>query len=109
MAHLSVTSCLLTRGLAGLELGLPDEFVADNRKGTSPKNWADAPSWQSVRESLLTTAAGIREDFAENRHADFTSYPTSFGYTESAASALLFNNLHEGIHLGVILAYRHNI
>lgn len=108
LAHLPVTTCLLTRGLAGLDLGLDADFVTQNRKGTSPADWSEAPSWSTVRDLLTSTADWVADDFAHNRHENFQVYPTSFGLElSSAEQALQFNNVHDGIHLGVILAYKH--
>ena len=108
LAHLPVTMCLLTRGLAGLELGLDDQFVAENRKGTSPSNWTTTPNWADVRELLTSSVDWVFDDFAHEKHGEFQTYPTSYGFElGSPAQALLFNNTHEALHFGVIMAYRH--
>ena len=80
LAHLPVTTCLLTRGLAQLELGLDPQFVAENRKGTSPADWSTPPAWSMVRGLLSQTVDWVSEDFAQQRHGDFQVYPTSFGF-----------------------------
>ena len=108
LAHLPVTTCLLTRGLAGLDLGLDADFVEQNRKGASPTAWTTPPEWSTVRSLLTDTAKWVADDFASNRHENFKVYPTSFGLElSSAEQALQFNNVHDGIHLGIIMAYRH--
>ena len=108
LAHLPVTTCLLTRGLASLDLGIDAEFVAQNRKGASPADWSEAPAWSTVRQLLTDSVDWVADDFANNRHENFQVYPTSFGFElASAEDALQFNNVHEGIHLGIVMAYRH--
>ena len=108
LAHLPVTTCLLTRGLAGLDLGLDETFVNQNRKGSSPADWTTPPEWATVRELLQATVDWVSDDFAHQRHGDFTTYPTSFGFElGSPMQALLFNNTHDALHFGIIMAYRH--
>ena len=56
---------------------------------------------------MTDTAEWVADDFASNRHENFKVYPTSFGLElSSAEQALQFNNVHDGIHLGIIMAYR---
>ncbi|MFQ3214610.1 MAG: hypothetical protein ACI9C9_002150, partial [Marivirga sp.] len=53
------------------------------------------------------TTLQLNEDFSNKIFQDFTVYETSFGYTiNSIEEAILFNNVHEGMHLGYVMAQK---
>ena len=49
----------------------------------------------------------LREDYAQGHFTTYETYQTSTGFVlASIEDAIAFNNFHEGIHLGYILALR---
>ncbi|MEL6611122.1 MAG: DinB family protein [Bacteroidota bacterium] len=109
LAHLAVTQQLLHYGLSGLPLLVDDDLVARCRKGTSPRDWPVGwePDEEHVRTLLADLPQRLAEDHAAGRFVGFKRYPTSTGITlDSFETALHFNNLHEGIHIGLLLALR---
>lgn len=105
-AHVVVTQQSLCYSLSGLDVRIPKYLVDKYRKGTSAAD-ADPESFAEAMEHLHTTADQLGHDYASGTFQGFTSYATSAGITlESIEQAIAFNNVHEGIHIGYVLALR---
>jgi hypothetical protein len=49
----------------------------------------------------------MEKDYAAGLFNEYKAYPTSFGVTLSEIEeAIMFNNVHEGMHLGYCIALR---
>ena len=109
LGHLAVTLPLLTRGLAGLDLQVPPDLVAGCRKGSSPADWPGIaggapPDLALIRELLAGQPDQLLADYAAGRFSGFRSYTTSTGAVlDCVETAIHFNNVHEGIHVGQLL------
>ena len=107
VGHLAVTEQLLTCGLAGRPLHVPDEMVAAFRKGTAPGGWDRTWTWEEVREPFLSLPDRTEADLAAGPPPSFREYTTTPGVVlRSVEDALRFNLYHEGLHLGAVLALR---
>ncbi|WP_299617995.1 DinB family protein [uncultured Tenacibaculum sp.] len=105
VAHLVVTQQLLHYKLSGLQCLIPDDLIEKYRKGTSPSEEFSAEEFEEVKELLAGLPDTLEEDYKEGIFQEYTEYPTSTGYVLSSIdNAIAFNNLHEGIHLGTIMA-----
>ena len=103
-AHVVVTQQVLHYGLSGLEPHLPTQLIEKYRKGTGPAD-SDETSYQRVMEVLDRGPELLAEDYSQGRFENFTPYTTSAGFRlRSIEDAIQFNNFHEGIHLGYIMA-----
>lgn len=107
VAHLVVTQQLLLYKLSGLQCLVSDELIDNYRKGTKPTETFSEEEFEEVKELLLGLPDTLKEDFSAGIFSDYTEYKTSTGFMlDSFKTALAFNNMHEGIHLGVIMAIR---
>ena len=105
VAHLVVTQQLLHYKLSGLQCLVPDELIENYRKGTSPSEEMNEEDFEEVKELLVGLPDTLEEDYKEGIFKEYTEYPTSTGFVLSSIdNAIAFNNLHEGIHLGIIMA-----
>ncbi|TCP28220.1 DinB family protein [Tenacibaculum skagerrakense] len=105
VAHLVVTQQLLHYKLSGLQCLVPDELIENYRKGTSPSEEMNEEDFEEVKELLAGLPDTLEEDYKEGIFKEYTEYPTSTGFVLSSIdNAITFNNLHEGIHLGTIMA-----
>lgn len=109
LGHLAVTQQLLHYGRAGLPLGVPDAAVARFRKGTSPRAWEGTQDVDAdvaeVRRWLSALPERLAGDYAAGRFAGYQPYETSTGIVlRDIDDALAFNNVHEGMHVGQVLA-----
>ena len=105
VAHLVVTQQLLHYKLSGLQCLVPDDLIEKYRKGTAPTEELSVEEFEEVKELLAGLPDTLEEDYKEGIFKEYTEYPTSTGYVLSSIdNAIAFNNLHEGIHLGAIMA-----
>ncbi len=106
LGHLVATMQLLTYGLSSNPFTV-DQWVIDRfRKGSSP-----SPITQDeldyLLEQMVSGPIQLQKDFESGLFKSFKEYPTSFGVTlASIDDAIAFNNVHDGLHYGVILAIR---
>ena len=107
LAHCLVTQQLLVYKLSDTPLLIRDELVGLYRKGTRPESPVDSKWINQIRELLAETPEQMVLDVKAGKFGPFKTYSTSFGITlDSVEAAIAFNNVHEGMHLGVILAMR---
>lgn len=105
--HLLVTQQLLCYRMSNLPMAVDDSTVEMFRKGSTPKDWSAAPDYDALLGPLEDLVQTTRQDYDDGRFETFNAYTTSTGFTlGSVEDAIAFNNFHEGIHLGYILALR---
>ncbi|MDE1205331.1 DinB family protein [Tenacibaculum larymnensis] len=104
VAHLVVTQQLLHYKLSGLNCLAPDELIEGYRKGTFPTKDFTEEEFEEVKELLIGLPETLEEDFEAGIFKEYQEYETSTGFViDSFESAVAFNNLHEGMHLGIIM------
>ena len=107
LGHILVTQQLLHYGLAQQPLRIPKEWVSKYRKGTRPEGQVSPEEVTDIRSALIHTVDQLGKDLRTNMFDQYKPYPTSTGVElTNIEEALLFNHLHEGIHLGSLLAIR---
>lgn len=107
LGHIVSAQQGLCYGRAGLPMNISPDFIAFFRKGSAPSAWENSPSVKEVKELLISTADKLEQDYKAGLFQSYNEYPTSYGVTlKSIEDAIAFNNVHEGLHLGVIMALR---
>ena len=107
VAHLVVTQQLLHYRLTGKECLVSEELINTYRKGTSPTTKMSQEEFDRVLIQLKELPNTLEEDYNNGIFTEYTSYPTSTGFVlNSIDSAIAFNNMHESLHLGVIMSLR---
>ena len=105
VAHLVVTQQLLHYKMAGLQCLIPDALIANYKKGTVPSVIATEEEIEEIKDLLLGLPETLEEDYNAGIFKDYETYPTSTGFVlTDIDTAIAFNNFHEGIHLGAIMA-----
>ncbi len=108
VGHILVTQQILCYQLSGLPPAVDDATLGMFRNGSSPAQWGAAPRLESLLEQLRNTAVKLARDYEQGLFESFSPYTTSTGFhLASIEDAIAFNNFHEGVHLGYILALRH--
>ncbi|QLE01354.1 DinB family protein [Galbibacter sp. BG1] len=103
--HLVVTQQLLCYKLAGKDMYVSDEIVNNYRKGTAPNpsQPVSLKEFEAFKIELMKNVERIKNDY--NKVDNFNSYTTSAGVTLNTINdAIAFNNYHEGLHTGYIIA-----
>ena len=110
IAHVIVTQQLLTYKLSGLPMMVSDEMVDLYRKGTKTERPATAEEVAEIKNLLFTTVDQTEKDLKFQIFKEYQEYPTSTGFViHSVEEAINFNNFHEGIHIGYILALKKSL
>jgi len=108
--HVVITQQLLTYSLSGLPTLISKKEIEAFRKGSKAEVNATIEEVELLKKQLFSTLDQTKKDYNEGVFNTFTSYTVS---TKSVLSnineALEFNNFHEGIHLGYILAMKKNL
>jgi|TARA_B110000305_G_C19439241_1_gene640830 hypothetical protein len=107
VAHLLVTQQLLCYKFSGLPLAVSDKMVKTFVKGTSPQEDISHQEFEEIKRLFIELPEKLAADFNNELFTSYTPYTTSVNVTISdISSAIVFNNFHEGIHLGIILGLR---
>lgn len=107
IAHVVVTQQLLVYRLSGLDIMVNDEWVELYKKGTCTSKDATEQDLELLKDLLISTVEKADKDIDSNLFKEYKEYPTSTGFVlKSVEDAFEFNNFHEGIHLGYILALK---
>jgi len=105
LGHVVVTQQLLVYKLSGNQVKINEELIDKYRKGTKPEGEVAAAEISMIQDYLLSTSKQCAEDYHAGILKDYNPYMTSYGYEiKSVADALAFNNVHESMHLGTIIA-----
>ncbi|MFK8039032.1 MAG: DinB family protein [Crocinitomicaceae bacterium] len=107
VSHLVVTQQLLQYKLSSLPMHISDEIVNDFRKGSVAKSDYSEIIWQKILELFSRLPSQLASDYENELFAKYNEYTTSFGVTlNSIEDAIAFNNIHEGLHIGYIMALK---
>tara|TARA_R110002050_G_scaffold204327_1_gene339661 strand:- start:148583 stop:149035 length:453 start_codon:yes stop_codon:yes gene_type:complete len=107
LGHVLATQQLLSYGLSGIEILLSDNIIEEFRKGTAPKTPYSDEDIEELKSLFIEVIDRTEQDFNDEVFEQFNSYPTSFGVTlNSIEEAVSFNNVHEALHMGIIMAMR---
>jgi hypothetical protein len=110
IAHTIVTQQLLVYKLSGLPMLVSEDMVDVYKKGTKTERDLSQAEVEIVKGLLFSTIEKTKEDYDNKIFQSYDEYTVSTKSTLSnVEEALDFNNFHEGIHLGYILALRKSL
>ncbi len=99
--HLLVSQQLLCYAMSDLPLRIPETYLPLFKKGTSPREWKEIVDTEELKDLLISTLAMLTNDYANGIFKTFKPYTSSFGVALSKVEdAILFDHVHEGLHLG---------
>lgn len=107
VAHLVVTQQLLCYKFSGIPLKISNEMVELYKKGTSPQKMISEQEFEKIKRQFIELPNQFEEDYHNGIFKTYNEYTTSVNVTLiDIDSAIDFNNIHEGIHLGIILSLK---
>ncbi len=110
IAHVVVTQQLLTYNLSGLPMLIDDELVNSYRKGSKVENEVTEYEVDQLKDLLFSTLERTKEDYRNGLFKNYKEYTVTTKSTlTNIEQAVEFNNFHEGIHLGYILAMKKSL
>ena len=97
---------ILCYRLSGLEIQVPDELVIKYSKGSVPEDISQQ-EMDFFINLAKTSANKLEEHYDKGVFDDYKVYKTSYNVTLTCIEeALTFNNVHEGLHFGYIMALK---
>lgn len=107
IAHIVVTQQILVYKLSGLPMNVSEEMVNAYKKGTKPEHIASQSEVDEIKILLLKTIDQTQKDLVNGVFKNFEEYPTSTGFVlKSTQDAMVFNNFHEGLHIGIMMSIK---
>jgi len=107
LGHLVVTQQLLWYSLAGEKMHLSSEMVEKYKKGSQPSTIVTDDEIQKIKDLLTSLPEKSIADYKNKLFQSYQEYTTSFNVTlRSIDDGIKFNNFHEGLHVGTIMALR---
>tara|TARA_R100001015_G_C4523141_1_gene91599 strand:- start:130 stop:585 length:456 start_codon:yes stop_codon:yes gene_type:complete len=107
VAHTIVTQQLLVYKLSAMPMIVSDELVEMYRKGTKVERDVTQAEVDLIRGLLFSTIEKTKEDYENRVFQTYHEYTVTTKNTlTNVDEAIAFNNFHEGIHLGYVLALK---
>ena len=107
IGHCLVIQQLLSYNLSGLPLHVDQSISVKYKNGSVPKSPTTQEEVDWIKEMLLKSVDLLEEDLAEGKFQSFTPYTVGMGvHLTSVEDAVRFNNMHEGLHYGYLLALK---
>ncbi len=107
IAHCVATQQLLHYYLSGNPFRIDSYWIERYKKGTLPNLDVKDSEVEDLGFLLSETSKILMKDYDNGLFSDYSPYSTSFGIDiKSIKEAIIFNNLHEGMHYGYILAQK---
>lgn len=108
IGHVYLYDCMFLYAPSGQELPCPEGYEAFFKGGTSPADWnGKTPDVQEVLERCKEMPAKLASDHKEGKFNGFKELELTPQLTlTSFDSALTFQTMHTGVHLGRINALR---
>lgn len=93
--------------LSGLKIQIPDDFVLKYGKGSKPEEEVSQKEMDFFIKIAKKSAQSIENHYDRGVFDDFAVYKTSYNVTLTCIEeAIIFNNTHEALHYGYILALK---
>lgn len=111
-AHLVVSQQILCYRLSGLECNVEEAIIARYIRGTAPdpQHPMTETTFRKLRAIFLENPGKLREDYRKGAFKQYKGITTSTGVTLADIDmAIAYNTMHEGLHLGYILALKRAI
>ena len=107
LGHILATQQLLCYGLSSLPMELDNDFISSYRKGSKPEGDISQTDLDSMKNQMIVLADKIEDDYSNGIFKEYKEYSTSFNATLSSVDdGILFNNMHETMHLGFMIALK---
>lgn len=107
IAHCLATQQLLHYYLTGNEIKVDRKWIDAYKKGTLPNFDIEYSDVEDLAFLLRETSKILLTDYDKGIFSDYKSYTTSFGMDlKNIKDAIIFNNMHESLHYGYILAQK---
>ena len=107
LGHVIVSQQILCYQFSGLPMTIPEKMVAQFRRGTAPDRYIDQSQIDQMKSLALEVVDTFVEDYKNGIFNQYQPYQSLYGVKINHINdAIVFNNTHEGLHLGYMMAIR---
>lgn len=107
IGHIIVAQQSLVYRLSGLDMYVSTDLFDLYKSGTKPTGQTTQAEIDELKKLLMDQIEKTKLDLNEGKFTSFTERLTGTGFLLSNLNdALVFNNYHEGMHLGVMMSIR---
>lgn len=104
IGHVVVVQQALVYNLSGLPMLVSQELFERYKNGSQPSSNVSEKEIEQIQQLLMDSVEKTKVDYASEVFKNYKEYTTSTGFhLASAKDAIVFNNYHEGMHLGFML------
>ena len=105
--HVIVTQQVLCYKLAGIKMNISDDIIDKYKKGSIPSGEINPDDLKIFNELCFRNVELLDSDYKKGLFSTYTKYQTSYGFElNSIEDAIKFNNSHEALHLGYMMALK---
>lgn len=109
-AHVLATQQLIHYYLSENKMLVDMEFIKTYKKGTVGTNDVTEDDLEELMGLLESTPNQLLTDYKKEHLSRYRKYETSMGIELTCIEdAIIYNNIHEAMHLGYILSLKRNI
>ncbi len=110
IAHTIATQQSLIYKLSGLPPIISEDMITKFKKGTKPERDLSQAEVDEIKGLLFSTIEKTKEDYTNGVFQNYHEYTvTTKNKLTNVKEAIEFNNFHEGIHLGYVLALKKSL
>lgn len=107
IGHCLVVQQLLCYALSGLPPYVEKSIGQKYKKGSAPQEPIGQEEVDWIKDMLLKSVDLLETDLKEGKFQNFNPYTVGFGtHLTSVEDSIRFNNVHEGLHYGYVLALK---
>ncbi|BDS13585.1 DinB family protein [Aureispira anguillae] len=107
IGHSLVVQQLLCYKFSNLDTYLTDPILAKYARGTAPTANVPKIEVDLIRKMLIKSVDLLEKDMAAQRFQVYKEYTVGFGaHLTSITEAITFNNVHESLHYGYLMALK---
>lgn len=105
IGHIVVIQQVLIYRLSGLPMYISKDLYNTYKKGSFPTGTTTKEEVNELKDLLFSLVDKTQKDYLSNRFNIFNPYQTQTGFKLSSLDeSIIFNNYHEGLHLGIVMS-----
>ncbi len=106
--HIYISQPILIYRPCALEENVDKSLFPLYAKGTgAPKEKLSESDFTAIKEDFIRQTEVLAEDYTSGKLKNYQPYETSYGFTlQNVEDAIFYNNIHENIHYGYVLALK---
>lgn len=110
VGHSLVVQQLLCYSLSNIYCPVEKEILVKYKNGSVPDGNASQEEVDYIKKMLLESVDTLEKDLENGLFKTYKEYTVGFGtHLTSIEDAIIFNNTHEGLHYGYLLAQKKSI